>query len=153
MIEEKINELGYQVPEAPKPLAAYIPALIVDDLVFTAGQLPMASGELKFKGKIGQDVTEEEGQKAAELCALNCLSVIKSVAGTLEKIERIVKVTVFVNSADGFTMQPKVANGASEFFVKIFGEEGKHVRSAVGVNELPLNAACEVEIIAKLKKA
>lgn len=153
MIEEKINELGYQVPEAPKPLAAYIPALIVDDLVFTAGQLPMASGELQFKGKIGQDVTEEEGQKAAELCALNCLSVIKSVAGTLEKIERIVKVTVFVNSADGFTMQPKVANGASEFFVKIFGEEGKHVRSAVGVNELPLNAACEVEIIAKLKKA
>lgn len=151
MVEEKIRELGYEVPEAPKPLAAYIPALAEGNLVFTAGQLPMASGELKFKGKLGGDVSEEEGQKAAELCALNCLSVIKSVTGSLEKIERIIKVTVFINSADGFTAQPKVANGASEFFVKVFGENGKHVRSAVGVNELPLNAAVEVEIIAKLK--
>ncbi|MGE5497251.1 MAG: RidA family protein [Syntrophothermus sp.] len=151
MVEEKIRELGYEVPEAPKPLAAYIPALVEGNLVFTAGQLPMASGELKFKGKLGHDVSEEEGQKAAELCALNCLSVIKSVTGSLEKIERIIKVTVFINSADGFTSQPKVANGASEFFVKVFGENGKHVRSAVGVNELPLNAAVEVEIIAKLK--
>lgn len=151
MIEERIKDLGFDVPEAPKPLAAYIPALIEGSLVYTAGQLPMASGQLKFKGKLGSEVTEEEGQKAAELCALNCLSVIKSAAGSLDKIERIIKVTVFVNSADGFTMQPKVANGASEFFVKIFGEQGKHVRSAVGVNELPLNAACEVEIIAKLK--
>ncbi|HEX2868857.1 MAG TPA: RidA family protein [Ignavibacteriales bacterium] len=151
MIEDKIKELGYTVPEAPKPLAAYIPALRDGNLVFTAGQLPSASGELKFKGKLGKDLTEEEGKKAAELCALNCLSVVKSIAGSLDNIERIIKVTAFINSAPGFTDQPKVANGASEFFVNVFGEMGKHVRSAVGVNELPLNAAVEVEIIAKLK--
>lgn len=151
MVEEKIKELGYSVPEAPKPLAAYIPALKDGSLVYTAGQLPTASGELKFKGKLGKEITEEQGKQAAELCALNCLSVIKSVAGSLDNIERIIKVTAFINSAPGFTDQPKIANGASEFLVKIFGEEGKHVRSAVGVNELPLNAAVEVEIIAKLK--
>ncbi|MGE5399893.1 MAG: RidA family protein [Ignavibacteriales bacterium] len=151
MIEEKIRDLGFEVPEAPKPLAAYIPALVDGNLVYTAGQLPMVSGELKFKGKLGRDLTEEEGKKAAELCALNCLSVVKSVAGNLDNIERIIKVTVFVNSSEGFSAQPKVANGASEFFVNVFGEQGKHVRSAVGVNELPLNAAVEVEIIAKLK--
>ncbi|MEI7812983.1 MAG: RidA family protein [Ignavibacteria bacterium] len=151
MIEEKIKELGYELPAAPKPLAAYIPALIEGSLVYTAGQLPFAGGELKYQGKVGFDISEEEGQKAAEICALNCLSVIKSVAGSLDAIERIIKVTVFINSADGFTAQPKVANGASEFFVKVFGEAGRHVRSAVGVNELPVNAAVEVEIIAKLK--
>jgi enamine deaminase RidA (YjgF/YER057c/UK114 family) len=151
MIEEKIKELGFEVPEAPKPVAAYIPAIIDGSLVFTAGQLPFSSGELKYKGKLGKEVSEEDGQKAAELCALNCLSAVKSVAGSLDKIERILKVTVFVNSAPGFVMQPKVANGASEFFVKVFGERGKHVRSAVGVNELPMNAPVEVEIMAKLK--
>lgn len=151
MIEEKIKELGFEVPEAPKPVAAYIPAIIDGSLVFTAGQLPFSSGELKYKGKLGKEVSEEEGQKAAELCALNCLSAVKSVAGSLDKVERILKVTVFVNSTPGFVMQPKVANGASEFFVKVFGEQGKHVRSAVGVNELPMNAPVEVEIMAKLK--
>jgi enamine deaminase RidA (YjgF/YER057c/UK114 family) len=151
MIEEKIKELGFEVPEAPKPVAAYIPAIIDGSLVFTAGQLPFSSGELKYKGKLGKEVSEEDGQKAAELCALNCLSAVKSVAGSLDKIERILKVTVFVNSAPGFVMQPKVANGASEFFVKVFGEQGKHVRSAVGVNELPMNAPVEVEIMAKLR--
>jgi enamine deaminase RidA (YjgF/YER057c/UK114 family) len=151
MIEEKIKELGFTVPEAPKPLAAYIPALAVNNLVMTAGQLPLVNGELKYKGKLGKGLTEEEGQKAAEICLLNCLSVIKSVAGNLDKVERILKLTVFVNSADGFTAQPKVANGASELCVKIFGEEGKHVRSAVGVNELPLGAPVEIEMIAKLK--
>ncbi|MDP4173307.1 MAG: RidA family protein [Bacteroidota bacterium] len=151
MIEEKIKELGFEVPEAPKPVAAYIPAIVDGNLVFTAGQLPFSTGELKYKGKLGKEVSEEEGQKAAELCALNCLSAVKSVVGSLDKIERILKVTVFVNSASGFVMQPKVANGASEFFVKVFGEQGKHVRSAVGVNELPMNAPVEVEIMAKLK--
>ena len=151
MIEEKILQLGYTIPESPKPLAAYIPSLVVNNLVMTAGQLPIVNGELKFIGKLGKDLTEEEGQKAAEICLLNCLSVIKSAAGNLDKLERILKLTVFVNSSDGFTAQPKVANGASELCVKIFGEEGKHVRSAVGVNELPLNAAVEIEMIAKLK--
>ncbi len=151
MTEEKIKELGFELPEAPKPLAAYIPALIVGDLVFTAGQLPSVKGELKYKGKLGGSVTEEDGRRAAEISVLNCLSVIKGVIGDLDKIERVVKLTAFVNSSDGFTDQPKVANGGSELLGKIFGENGKHVRSAVGVNELPLNAAVEIEMIVKLK--
>ena len=151
MIEEKIKELGFEVPEAPKPLAAYVPALIVNDFVFTAGQIPSIKGELKFKGKVGKDISEEAGAKAAEICALNCLAAIKGVIGNLDKIDQVVKLTAFVNSAEGFTAQPKVANGASELIAKIFGENGKHARSAVGVNELPINAAVEIEMIVKLK--
>lgn len=151
MIEEKIRQLGFNLPESPKPLAAYIPALQVDNLVFTAGQLPMINGELKFKGKVGAEINDLDGSKAAEISALNCLSVIKGVIGNLNLIERIIKLTVFVNSADGFSNQPKIANGASELIVKIFGESGKHVRSAVGVNELPLNAPVEIEMIVKIK--
>jgi enamine deaminase RidA (YjgF/YER057c/UK114 family) len=151
MVEEKMKELGFTLPETVKPLAAYIPAIRTGDYVYTSGQVPFANGELKYAGKIGIDLLIEEGQKAAELCALNALSAIKGVIGDLNKIEQIVKVTVFVNSADGFTDQPKVANGASEFLGKIFGEAGKHTRSAVGVNELPVNSAVEVEMIVKVK--
>lgn len=151
MVEEKIKELGFEVPEAPKPLAAYVPALKVKDFVYTAGQLPSVKGELKFKGKVGKDITEEEGRKAAEICALNCLGAIKGIIGDLDKIEQVVKLTAFINSAEGFTAQSKVANGASELIGKIFGDNGKHARSAVGVNELPINAAVEIEMIVKLK--
>ncbi len=151
MIEEKINALGYKVPEVPKPLAAYIPAIKINDLIFTAGQLPMVGGKLITEGKLGNEVSNELGIKAAEISALNCLSVIKSVIGNLDMVEQIVKVTVFVNSADGFTAQPLIANGASEFLVKVFGDAGKHVRSAVGVNELPINAPVEIEMIVKVK--
>lgn len=151
MIEDIIKELGYELPEAPKPLAAYVPAVKIDNLVYTAGQLPTVKGELKYKGKLGAEVNEEAGRNAAEICALNCLSVIKTIIGDLDKIEQVVKLTAFVNSADGFTNQPKVANGASELLGKIFGENGKHVRSAVGVNELPLNAPVEIEMIVKIK--
>jgi len=151
MIEAKIKELGFTLPEAPKPLAAYVPALKVDKLVFTAGQLPTVNGRLKYQGKVGFRVSEEEAQKAAEISVLNCLSVIKSVCNDLDAIEQVVKLTVFVNSADNFTNQPKVANGASELLLKIFGDAGKHVRSAVGVNELPLYAPLEIEMIVKLK--
>ena len=151
MFEAKLKELGFTVPEAPKPLAAYIPAIKIDNLVFTAGQLPMLDGKVIAEGKLGAEVSNELGIKAAEMCALNCLSAIKSVVGNLDNIEQIVKVTVFVNSADGFTSQPLIANGASEFLVKIFGEAGKHVRSAVGANGLPLNAPVEIEMIVKVK--
>lgn len=151
MINEKLKELGIEIPEAPKPLASYIPAVVVGNLVFTAGQVPLENGKLKSTGKIGGDVTTGEAQVAAKICALNCLSAIKSAIGDLEKIERIVKVTVFVASADGYTDQPKVANGASDFLVEVFGEKGKHVRSAVGVNELPINAPVEIEMIAQIK--
>jgi enamine deaminase RidA (YjgF/YER057c/UK114 family) len=151
MIEDKINELGFKLPEAPKPLAAYIPAVRVGDLVFTSGQGTMVDGELKIKGKIGADISEDEGIHAAEITALNCLAVIKSLVGNLDKIEQIVKLTVFVNSADYFNSQHKIANGASELLVKIFGDKGKHARSAVGVNELPLDTSVEIEMIVKIK--
>lgn len=151
MIKETLAQLGIEIPEAPKPLAAYIPALRDGNLVYTAGQLPMSQGELRYKGKLGESISEEDAYKAAQICAINCLSVIRSVAGDLENIERIIKLTVFVNSAHDFTRQPAVANGASELMVKIFGENGKHVRSAVGVSQLPLDAPVEIEMVAKLK--
>jgi len=151
MLEEKIKELGIVIPETPKPVAAYIPALKVGDLVMTSGQIPVVDGKIKYSGKVGKDLTEEDGRKAAEICAINCLSAVKSIVSDLDKVERIVKLTAFVNSAVGFTAQPKVANGASELIGIIFGEAGKHVRSAVGVNELPLDAAVEIEMIVKVK--
>jgi len=150
-IESKLKEAGITLPETPKPLAAYVPALRIDQWVYTSGQIPVAGGALKFAGKAGQDVSLEEAQEAARLCAINALSAAKSVIGDLDAVEQIVKVTGFVNSAPGFTDQPAVINGASEFLKSIFGESGAHTRSAVGVAELPLNAAVEIEMIFKLK--
>jgi enamine deaminase RidA (YjgF/YER057c/UK114 family) len=150
MVEEKIRELGFELPETLKPVASYVPAVQSGNLVYTAGQVPIVKGELKYEGKIGSNLKMEDGQKAAEICALNCLAAIKAAIGDLNLMKRIVKLTVFVNSADGFSEQPKVANGASELLVKIFGEKGRHARSAVGVNELPLNSAVEVEMIVEL---
>lgn len=151
-IEKRIQELGYQLSTPPKPLAAYVPTVKSGKLIFTAGQVPLVDGQLKYSGKVPVTISEEDAIKAAEICALNCLSVIKSEIDDLDKIERIVKVTVFVNSAEDYTKQPTIANGASELFVKIFGESGKHSRSAVGVSSLPLNAPVEVELIAELKE-
>jgi enamine deaminase RidA (YjgF/YER057c/UK114 family) len=151
MIEDKLKDLGIQIPPAPAPLAAYIPAIKIGNLVFTSGQVPISNGKIQFAGKVGKDLKEEEGKSAAQLCAVNCLSAIKSVVVDLDKIERIVKMTVFVNSDDNFTAQPMVANGASEFIEKIFEERGKHARSAVGVTQLPMNAAVEIEMIVEVK--
>lgn len=151
MFEEKIKQLGFELPEVAKPLAAYIPAKKVGNLVMTSGQVPIVKGEMKYSGKVGSDLSEADAQKAAEICALNCLAAIKSIIGSLDAVEEVVKLTVFVNSADGFTSQPKVANGASELIGKIFGDKGLHVRSAVGVNQLPLNAAVEIEMIVRVK--
>src|SRR5690554_6593605 len=151
MIEQKIKELGLEIPLPPKPLAAYVPAVLIDDYVFTAGQIPIVNGELNYTGAAGKDISEEDAKKAAEICALNCLGVIKSVIGSLEKIKQVVKLTVFVNGADGFENQPQIANGASELIGKIFGEKGAHARSAVGVNGLPKNSVVEVEMIVKIQ--
>ncbi len=104
-----------------------------------------------YEGKVGKELTLEQGQRASEICVLNCLAAVKGIIDDIDKIERIIKLTVFVNSETGFVEQPKVANGASELLIKIFDEKGKHVRSAVGVNELPLNAAVEVEMICEIK--
>lgn len=151
MFEEKLKEMGLTLPQVAKPVAAYVPAVQVEKYVYTSGQIPFVEGELKYKGRVGGDLSDKEGYEAARVCALNCLSAIKSVAGSLDNIERIVKVTGFVNSAPGFSGQPGVINGASELLGQVFGEAGSHARAAVGVSELPLNAAVEVEMIVKLK--
>ncbi len=150
-IEEKITALGFSLPPTPKPVAAYVPAIAAGDLVFSSGQLPLSNGQLAAKGKVGQDVTKEQAYAAARICALNSLSAIKSVIGDLDRIQQIVKVVGFVASAEGFTEQPSVINGASEFFKEIFGTQGAHARSAVGVAELPLGAAVELEMIVRIK--
>lgn len=149
--EAKLKELGIELPEAPKPVAAYVSAVRAGGFVYTSGQITMQQGVLKYVGKVGQDLTVEEGYQAARICALNALSAVRAVAGSLDNIEQIVKVVGFVNSADGFTEQPKVINGASELLRDIFGSAGQHARSAVGANELPLNTAVEIEMIVKVR--
>jgi enamine deaminase RidA (YjgF/YER057c/UK114 family) len=151
MIEDKIKRLGFNLPETPKPVASYIPAIEINKLIFTAGQIPSIAGELMFKGKVDKELTLMEGQRAAETCVLNCLAAVKGIVGELDKIKRIIKLTVFVNSSPGFTDQAKVANGASDLLIKIFEDKGRHVRSAVGVSELPLDAAVEVEMICEVE--
>lgn len=145
-IENKIKELGLQLPEPPKPLAAYIPAKQVGNLVFTAGQLPMVNGEIILKGLLGQDVEIDPAYNAAKICTLNALSAIKGVIGDLDEIKQVVRVVGYVASVPTFIQQPAVVNGASELLLEIFGENGKHARSAVGMAALPLNAAVEIEL-------
>jgi len=151
MIEQKITEIiGHDLPTPAKPLAAYIPALQIGDLIFTSGQLPTREGKLIAEGKVGYEVSEEKGIECARVSAINCLAAIKMIIGDLNRIEQVVKLVVFVNSKIGFTAQPKIANGASEFLVQVFGEKGKHARSAVGVSELPINAPVEIEMIVRV---
>lgn len=152
MFEDKIKELGFELPEPTKPMAAYLPSIKTGNYIFTAGQVPFVKGELKYKGKVGLDISLEDAQKAAQICALNCLGVVKSISGSLENIEQIIKLTVFVSSTDDFNSQHLVANGASELLGKIFGEKGKHARSAVGVNALPGGSVVEIEMIVKVKE-
>jgi len=150
-IELKLKELGILLPEAPKPVAAYIPAKQSGKLVFTAGQLPMVQGELISKGLLGQDVEIEEANKAARICILNALAAIKGVVGDLDRIKQIVRVVGYVASVPTFTQQPAVVNGASELLLEIFGESGKHARSAVGMAVLPLNASVEIELTVEVE--
>ena len=150
-VEEKLQSMGITIPETPKPVAAYVPARRVNNLVFSSGQIPVVKGELKFKGKLGAEISKEQGYEAAKICALNGLSSIKSLIGNLDLIEQVVKVVGFVASANGFTEQPAVINGASEFLLAVFGERGKHARSAVGVAELPLGVPVEVEMVVQIK--
>jgi len=151
-IEEKLKELQIELPTPTAPLAAYVPVVVAGGWAYTSGQIPMVNGKLAAQGKVGGPVDEAAGNAAARICAINCLAALKSALGSLDRIEQVVKVVGFVNSAAGFTSQPKVINGASELIVQVFGEAGKHARSAVGVAELPLDAACEVEMIVKLKE-
>ncbi len=148
--EERLQELGLSVPEVAKPVAAYIPALRSGNHVFTSGQLPMRDGSLMLTGKVGGEVTEEEAVECARQCALNALAAVRAEVGELSAVKRIVKVVVFVASTPDFTAQPKVANGVSELLGEVFGEAGRHARSAVGVSVLPLDAPVEVELVVEI---
>jgi len=146
-VDERLAELGITLPTVVPPVAAYIPAVVSGNLVYTSGQLPMVDGALPATGKLGADVTAETGKDLARQCALNALAAVGSVIGSLDRITRIVKVVGFVASDPSFTGQPGVINGASEVLGEIFGDAGVHARSAVGVAVLPLDAPVEVELI------
>ncbi len=148
--EERLAELGLTVPEVAKPVAAYIPAVRSGHHVFTSGQLPMRDGELMLTGKVGGEVSQEEAVECARQCGLNALAAVKAEVGDLSSIKRIVKVVAFVASTPDFTGQPLVANGVSELFGEVFGEAGRHARSAVGVSALPLDAPVEVELVVEV---
>jgi enamine deaminase RidA (YjgF/YER057c/UK114 family) len=148
--EEKLAELGLTVPVVAPPVAAYQPTSRSGNLVFTAGQLPSRDGTMLATGKLGDAVSEEQGYACARQCALNAIAAIKAEIGELSEVKRVVKVVVFVASTPEFTAQPKVANGASELLGEVFGEAGKHARSAVGVSVLPLDVPVEVELVVEV---
>jgi len=145
--EEHAKSIGIKIPTAATPVGAYLLAVQSGTLLFTAGQGPVKDGVPVFRGKVGRDITVEDAYEAAKLSALNCLAAAKSILGTLDRIERVVKVNGYVNSASGFTDQAKVMNGASDILVQIFGEKGRHARTSVGVSELPQNIAVEVDLV------
>ena len=149
-IEEKLVELGIDLPQAAAAVAAYVPAVEQGGLLHISGQLPFDKGDLML-GRIGEDRTLEYGQGAARACAINLLAQIKAALGDFDRVERIVKLGVFVNSATDFTDQAKVANGASELMQEVFGERGRHARSAVGVAVLPLGVCVEIDAIVAVK--
>jgi enamine deaminase RidA (YjgF/YER057c/UK114 family) len=148
--QERMRELGLELPQIPSPAGSYVPAVRTGNLVFTAGQVSFEDGEIRVTGKVGDAVSLEEAQHAARLCALNALAAAASEAGGLDRISRIIKVVGYVASAPGFNGQPQVVNGASDLLGEIFGESGHHARSAVGVVELPLGVPVEVEMIVEL---
>jgi enamine deaminase RidA (YjgF/YER057c/UK114 family) len=151
-IDQRLAELGITLPEAAAPVAAYLPVVIHDNIAHVSGQLPFVKGEL-VKGRLGEGVTLEQGYEAARACALMICAQVKAAAGSLDRVERIVRLGAFVNSTADFTDQAKVANGASELMFDIFGEAGRHARAAVGVPVLPLGAAVEVDAIIALGAA
>ena len=150
MIEERLAELGIELPPAPAPVASYVPVAVAGDLAFVAGQVPIEDGQVTLTGRLGDEVGIEQGQAAARRCALQAVSALRDALGSLDRVAQIPQVTVYVASVPGFIDQPKVANGASDVLVQIFGEAGKHARAAVGVVELPLGAPVEVQVTARV---
>lgn len=151
IVEDRIKEMGLEIPPCPVPVAAYVPAVEVADFVFASGQTPIVDGKLMYSGKLGRDLTVEQGYEAAKLAALRVISELKAIIGDLDRVDRIVKVTGYVNSASDFGDQPKVVNGASELIRHVFGKNGEHARIAFGVAALPDNAAVEIDLIAHIK--
>lgn len=149
--EQRLVDLGLQLPSPPAPVASYVPTLIVGGLLYVSGQIAIDSNGLVFPGRVGATVTPEDARLAARQCGLNLLAQVRKALGSLDAVAKVVRLGAFIASADDFTGQPAVANGASDLMVDIFGEHGKHVRAAVGVNVLPLGASVEVEAIFALK--
>jgi enamine deaminase RidA (YjgF/YER057c/UK114 family) len=148
--EERLSSLGLELPPVPAPVASYIPVVVSGGLAFVAGQIPVSEGKPLATGKLGAELDAEAGADLARRCALQALAALRAELGSLDRIRRIVKLTVFVASAPGFFDQPKVANGASDLLADVFGEMGRHARSAVGVSELPLGVPVEVEVTAEV---
>ena len=151
-VDARLSDLSITLPEAAAPVAAYVPAVEANGILHISGQLRFVDGKLVI-GRLGEDVSVEEGAAAARACAIMLLAQIKKAIGSLDRVERIVKLGVFVNSASTFSDQPKVANGASELMQDVFGDAGKHARSAVGVPALPLGAAVEVDAVVQIRAA
>jgi enamine deaminase RidA (YjgF/YER057c/UK114 family) len=150
--EERLKELGIELPSAPGPLGSYVPASRSGNLLFISGMLPLKDGKLTRTGKVGKDLSIDEGREQARISALNALSVLREHAGSLDHVVRCIKLTGFISSTPGFNEQPSVLNGASDLMAEVFGETGKHARAAVGVSELPMDSPVEVEFIFELKQ-
>ncbi|HZB73669.1 MAG TPA: RidA family protein [Nitrososphaeraceae archaeon] len=154
MIEEKLKSRGIDLSTPIQPLGAYSPVIISGNLAFVSGQIAIENGkqskEVKYKGKVGKDITVEDAKRAAELCAINCLIQLRAALGDLEKIKKIVKVSGFVNCNASFMDHPTVVNGASEFLVQVFGKSGRHARIAVGASSLPKNSCTEIDMIVEV---
>lgn len=148
--ESRLKELGLELPAAPKPVANYVPVVRVGDLLFLSGVLPSRDGKLSMMGKLGAELSVEQGAEASKIAALNALAIIKGEVDSLDRVKRIVKMIGHIASAPGFTDQPQVLNGASDLFVQIFGEAGRHARVAVGAAELPRRAPVEIELIVQV---
>lgn len=151
-VEKTLELIGLKLPVPPPPVASYVPFVMVDGFLFISGQGTYVNGSPRYIGKVGRELTLEDGKKAAEICALNCLAQMKAALGSLDRVARVVKLTVFVNSDPSFNQQPLVGNGASDLLVKVFGENGKHARSSVGAASLPQDIAVEVDMIVKIRK-
>ena len=153
VFEKNIKDLGLVFSEPPKAIANYVPFRVIENLVYVSGQGPVKDGKVMFAGKVGDEITEEEGKLAAELCCLNIIAALKeSIKGDWEKLDCFVKLGGFVNCNQGYTNHPQIINGASDLLVKIFGEQGRHARFAVGSNALPLNISVEIDAVIKIKK-
>ncbi|MBH0177041.1 MAG: RidA family protein [Nitrospira sp.] len=148
--ELRLKELGIELPAAPQPVANYVPAVRVGDLLFLSGVLPSKNGQLVITGKLGAEVSVEQGVAAANLAVLNALAIVKAEVGSLDRVKRVVKMVGHIASASGFTNQPQVLNGASDFLVAVFGDAGRHARVAVGAAELPRQAPIEIELIVQV---
>ena len=152
LFEENIKNLGLKIPELPKALANYVPYKVVGKTMYISGQAPVRNGELIYKGKVGSDITVEDGIEAARLCVINIIAAVKTgLEGDWSKLDSFVKLTGYVNCQDTFIDQPKIINGASDMLVEIFGDQGRHSRVAVGSNALPLGIAVEIDAIVQLK--